>query len=240
MEDTQKQRYLAIASFGAMALFLTLAAKAYLWFYHTALYPPEPVSAELPASDPALAVWPQVARDLAEAKSLTVYSILPGSGETEPDPSPADDTRLFLGYPILGRAQVTSPERISRIAEELARGISFGDGFACFFPRHGVRAGLRDGRRIDLVICYSCARIEVYGARGEIQVQPGPSREVLDEALRAAGVDPNDPRLSLPWENRPSQSSPEHRGARRLHATIRPPQGTLKPAFTREKTWNGF
>jgi hypothetical protein len=204
MEDARKQRYAAITALGTMAVILILTWKTWLWFAGTVQSPPAPVGSALPEpTDPALMVWPQVARDLAQAESLTVYSIIPGqAGPASPD---ADDSQLFHGYPVLGRARVTSPKRIGRIAESLRRGVSFGAGFSCFFPRHGVRADLRDGRRIDLVICYSCDRIEIHGARGDLYVQPGPSRDALNGVLRAAGVDPNDPRLLLPWE-KPSRS----------------------------------
>ncbi|MFL6262528.1 MAG: hypothetical protein ACJ76Y_22755 [Thermoanaerobaculia bacterium] len=212
MEDAQKQRFAAIASLGVMAIILVLTAKTYLWFSSTVLSPPAPASTGLSeVLDAAPKAWPQVARDLAEAKSLTIYSILPGYASLPGADS--DDTRVFHGFPILGRARVTSLKRIGRIAESLTRGVSFGAGFSCFFPRHGVRADLRDGRRIDLVICYSCDRIEIHGARGDLYVQPGPSRDALNGVLRAAGVDPNDPRLLLPWEKPSGLSLP--RNARR-------------------------
>src|SRR4029077_19756369 len=103
----------------------------------------------------------------------------------------------FHDYLILGSARGTSSEKIARIVTSVVQGVSFQGSPMCFFPRQCVRATLRGGRQIDLVICYQCERIDVHGARQYLQVHPGRSKEALDDVLRSAGVDLKDPRLDL-------------------------------------------
>jgi hypothetical protein len=204
--EESRRSFSAILSVSAMALILALAAQAYRQFVHVVENPPAP-KAEPPAPNLAPVIWPEVARDLEGAVSLTVYSLSPGwishetwaSEEWKGKPS-------FHDYWVLGSAPVRSAKRVRPIVSHLTRGVrTEGSPMGCFNPRHGVRATLRDGRQIDLVICYSCDRIDVYGAREEILVHPGPSRETLDDVLRSAGIDLNDPRL-LPFLGAPGAS----------------------------------
>jgi hypothetical protein len=179
-----------------MVLILAFTVRTYNWFVDFNKNPPAPrESTEPPVSDPAPVIWPEVARDLGGAKSLTVYSLSPRGG---PGEAWAPEKPSFHEYLILGSARVTSPKKIARIVTNVAQGVSFQDSWPmCFLPRHGVQATLGDGRQIDLVICYQCERIDVYGARQHLQVHPGRSKETLDDVLRSAGVDLKDPRLDL-------------------------------------------
>ena len=190
MEETVRQRVLVIASLGTMALLIFLAAEAYSWF--TDLNESRPASAVVETPDPAPRIWPEVVKDLESAKSMTVYSLAPGwAGE---GPRTPDGLEIFHQYPILGSAPVKSPQRIRSLAKTLDQGVHFEDWAMCFFPRHGIRAELPDGRRIDLVICYQCGRMDVHGA-WETSVHPGqPSKAALDAILRSAGIDLDDPR----------------------------------------------
>lgn len=196
MEESRRS-FSAILSVSAMVLILALAVQAYRWFVDFNKNPPAPrESTAPPVSDPAPVIWPEVARDLGDAKSLTVYSLSPREGPREASEEEKGKTD-FHDHLILGSAQVTSPKKIARIVTSVVQGVSFQDSPMCFFPRHGVQATLRDGRQIDLVICYQCERIDVHGAREYVQVHPGPSKEALDGVLRSAGIDLKDPRLDL-------------------------------------------
>ncbi len=53
---------------------------------------------------------------------------------------------------------------ISAIQEIADAGRKWDSVFAsCFDPRHGLSAVLKDGRRIDFVICYDCSEVRLYG-----------------------------------------------------------------------------
>jgi hypothetical protein len=60
---------------------------------------------------------------------------------------------------------------------------------ACFNPRHGIRAS-REGKTIDLVICFECLQVYVYaeeGRQGSFLTTSSP-QPVFDQVLREAGV----------------------------------------------------
>jgi hypothetical protein len=202
MEETVRQRVSVVASIGMMALLIFLAAKAYSWFTgvnenrsaadsRETLAPPAPGS-----PNPALRIWPEVVKDLESAKSMTVYALIPalvGDGSRT-----RGGQEIFDHYPVLGSVEVKPPERIRGLAKTLTQEVRFGIAFLmCFLPRHGIRADLPDGRRIDLLICYQCDQIEIHGAR-EALVHPGPSKAALDEILGAAGIDLDDIRRQSP------------------------------------------
>jgi len=201
--EESRRSFSAILSVGAMVLILALAVWAYNWFVDFNKNPPAPreSTVEPPAPNRVPAIWPEVARDLGSAASLTLYSLSPRvisrwewatRLKGEPD---------FHDYLILGSAQVTSPKEAARIVTSVVQDVVVEDKtMMCFNPRHGAQVTLRDGRQIDLVICYQCDKIEVYGVHGEreyVQVHPGPSKEALDNVLLSAGVDLKDPRLDL-------------------------------------------
>ena len=130
--------------------------------------------------------WKEVADTLKTAKSLTVYSLAPDPlVGNEMISKELEGKSSFNSYLILSAAQVKSQAVIKDVVEKLIRGVSTNqDRAMCFFPRHGIRAPLEDGRWIDLVICYQCSQIEVSGAKGSATVHTSDiSREPLDRVL---------------------------------------------------------
>jgi hypothetical protein len=106
----------------------------------------------------------------------------------------------FHNFPIFGSARVTSKRAVQSIVASLVQGVEHAgdDLMGCFLPRHGVRALLKDGGRIDLVICYMCGYIQVHvpgespGKEKMLELTTAAeSRQQLNDVLRAAGVDLN-------------------------------------------------
>lgn len=131
-------------------------------------------------------------RILREAEQFTILTLKP---EPHPPSEAPPEGGLFHGYGITGQARIRDRDAQSAIVEAIATGIgrSRGAVAACFNPRHGVRAFHRD-RWVELVICYECLHMRVYGAaRGPSQVvlTADVSREILPlferEGLRVAG-----------------------------------------------------
>ncbi len=159
--------------------------------YHDDRPATPPVAQERPAALP-----PGVAEALGDTESLVIHLVglrrpkdLP-EGAPVP-PLPAD--RSFHDYEILGTARVSSPAQVEAIVASLLRGVESyqGEDFGCFLPRHGVRAKLRDGRTIDLSVCFHCQNMEVYvpGRPGETVNMYPLAMDLLNGALEAAGVD---------------------------------------------------
>jgi hypothetical protein len=101
---------------------------------------------------------------------LTLFSISPDGDEDDSRPGSVE---RFHGYPILG--QVVIKEDVKKtVVKELKSGIvektsaakaSSGDVYvlpSCWEPRHGLRFE-DDGAMIDLVICFHCESMHVYG-----------------------------------------------------------------------------
>jgi hypothetical protein len=138
---------------------------------------------------------PDVAAGLEDTESLVIYLV---GVRPQASAGQSGEEETFHGYTVFGSARVTSPRAVQSIIGSLLRGVEHqGEVMACFYPRHGVRASLRDGRQIDLVICYLCGYMRVYVARegmeptttmNEVRTADD-SRQPLNEVLRAAGVD---------------------------------------------------
>lgn len=126
--------------------------------------------------DAALAV-------LEQADRLELLSLNPDPPEEE---TPKDN---FHGFGVLGRTVLREEKDRQKVVAAVKKGI--GDsGFyvGCFNPRHGIRA-TRNGKTVDLVICFQCLNTRVY----EGKVQSGVptvrvAEPVLDKFLRDAGV----------------------------------------------------
>lgn len=123
---------------------------------------------------------------------VTVYALEPRRNELKGDEDPnhqlAQVTAAhFHQYPIL-KAQAVSD---AALATEVVRGVVEGmrrraSGYKCFDPRHGLRI-TRGGEHVDLVICYECELVEVWGLGGamlgEYHTTSGSSRRVMEKAL---------------------------------------------------------
>jgi len=70
----------------------------------------------------------------------------------------------FHEYTALRKTEITSREERAALLKALHNGISSSDGAvaACFNPRHGIHAILGE-KTVDLVICFECLQIRVYG-----------------------------------------------------------------------------
>jgi hypothetical protein len=174
--------------------------------------PAKPISKDLPP----YALPAGVAAALGETESLEIHlvGVRPrpaGLPEGAPVPQlPAD--RIFRDSEIFGTTRVSSPEQVEAVVASLLRGVENAqdEAIGCFLPRHGVRAKLRDGRNIDLSICFYCQNMKIYvpGQPVELVYTFADSRDRLNGALQAAGVDleqevasfmpPAAPRAALP------------------------------------------
>src|SRR5207248_10826161 len=102
-------------------------------------------------------------------------------------PEPAGKP-IFHGHRILGQTVIADPSVRSRLLTAFYDNVGRSDPGRCFNPRHGIRA-VRDGKTVDLLICFECWRVVVYDSRGEhdttISRIPQP---VFDRVLTAARI----------------------------------------------------
>ncbi|HEX6903938.1 MAG TPA: hypothetical protein VF789_29775 [Thermoanaerobaculia bacterium] len=189
-----------VLSIGIMAVLCAIALKTLLWFADPPSPPnhrEEPLVSEAIAKDvPPYTFPPGVAEDLRNARSLEVYLV-----GIRPDYS--DKGESFHNWPVFGSTRVTSSKAVESIVESLIRGVAYKEDepFGCFFPRHGISASLKDGRRIDLVICYHCRNMEVYTSEEPVEVYTlSDSRPLLNKTLQNAGVDLKQPVVSYMFE----------------------------------------
>lgn len=126
---------------------------------------------------------PDVLAALPDATSWTLLSIDPG-----PYKKTADE---FHGYPVLGRLPLSnSKATLNAIHEIVEAARNWDNSIAlCFWPRHGLSAILKDGRRVDFVICYECVQAKMFvdGEFGDIvhfgtkrtKISPAPLNDLL-------------------------------------------------------------
>ena len=99
----------------------------------------------------------------------------------------------FHGWKILGKTMVKDAAVRKEIVTALDKGIaeSDGNGAKCFDPRHGIRAQ-RDGKTVELVICFECGWVYVFSgekeARQGVAVTTGKPQTVFDKVLKEAEV----------------------------------------------------
>ena len=67
----------------------------------------------------------------------------------------------------MGKCQITDNKAKSELISAYYDGIT-GNNFqgACFNPRHGIRA-IKDGKSLDLVICFGCGHVQVIDGKSE-------------------------------------------------------------------------
>jgi len=97
--------------------------------------------------------------------------------------------KLFQGYRVLGRVKIKKGRERDELLQALHQSIKNSPLYYvyCFEPRHAIRTSI-GAQMADLVICFSCNRIEVYSpgnSRTSISVTAQTS---LDAALKRAGV----------------------------------------------------
>ena len=130
-----------------------------------------------------------------EVKSVTVYSLNPVRIEMPRGEFEADQYEEFVSkvsdqhfhqFPIL-KAVSSTDDRICReiVAAAVDGMRTRASGAKCFDPAHGVRIS-KGEQTMDLVICYECEMIEVWGEgyAGKHELTADSSREVLTRALQ--------------------------------------------------------
>lgn len=117
---------------------------------------------------------------LEESDEFILYS-LSAWGDMEKQP-------LFHNFPILGRKELTDPALKARLVNTLYRDLRRGGPeYSCFTPSHGLRA-VRGGRTIDVVICYSCGKVNFHenGVRDGYHSLGRDGQKVFEQAVREA------------------------------------------------------
>ena len=121
---------------------------------------------------------------LFNADRLTLLSLDP----KVPDEIPDD---AFHDWRVLGKTDILDIEARKKLVAGLKQGAEGWEGaFAgCFNPRHGIRVAHK-GKSIDLVICFECRAVHVFGGENkddQFQITDS-AQAVFDQSLRAAGV----------------------------------------------------
>ena len=97
----------------------------------------------------------------------------------------------FHGYRILSRVIISDKNTRQKLISALRQGMRESSAMAaCFNPRHGIHA-VRKGKQADLVICFECLHVELFGDAqsellGEFLVSRSP-QAFFDETLKARG-----------------------------------------------------
>lgn len=105
-----------------------------------------------------------VIRALREPDSFEILALDPISRkERDATEKPIAPEREFHGYEILGHAPLNDEVARGELVELVLRGVQESDGTvaACFNPRHGIRA-VKEGKVLDMLICYECLQIEIH------------------------------------------------------------------------------
>lgn len=115
-------------------------------------------------------------RKLLDADKLELFSLSPNyymfhrvkwpvPGQTPPEQPPEQPLaeQGFYGHKILGILTITHPKVRRQLARQLIENFHRpGATSECFDPHHGLRI-YDKGTTVDLVLCYSCGRMNTYG-----------------------------------------------------------------------------
>lgn len=96
--------------------------------------------------------------------------------------------KTFHGYRILNKTIVKDAKTRQMLIASLLQGIRENQGAiaACFNPRHGIHA-IHKGKRADLVICFECLQVQLFGdTTGEFLISRSP-QPVFDGVLQSGG-----------------------------------------------------
>jgi len=109
------------------------------------------------AEDRVKKAFPDEAREVLEKGDFEVLALV-----CEREPKAGEET--FHGYPVTKKIAVTGEER-SKLVLAIYKDVADGEGAAkCFDPHHAVHA-TKDGKTVDLVICFQCHQIEIHGVK---------------------------------------------------------------------------
>ncbi|MBA4065944.1 MAG: hypothetical protein C0501_19945 [Isosphaera sp.] len=129
---------------------------------------------------PGKALPESVVAVLEKAGEVTVYSL---AGEAEKGADAA-----WRGAKVLGKTAVKDDQRKAVVAAAAKAVAEGGQPARCFIPRHGLEA-THDGKTVALVICFECARVQVYDGDKLTSLTVSPSaQKALDGVLAAAKV----------------------------------------------------
>jgi len=119
---------------------------------------------------------------LDHSEKFILYSLL----EEPPDP---DENKLkFHDYVILGQIQVVAAQDRAELLAALYESAGKGEAAGCFVPRHGIHA-VRGNKTVDLLICFQCGHLHIYGEHGVYYTSITHSPlSVFDRTLSAKGV----------------------------------------------------
>ena len=97
----------------------------------------------------------------------------------------------FHGYEVIGKTVLEDKKACRQLLRAFSEGVddSTGAVAGCFNPRHGIR-DRHDGKTTELVICYECLSLQIYGPdryKGSVLTTQGPSA-LFNKVLRKAGV----------------------------------------------------
>ena len=134
---------------------------------------------------------------LLSCDSFTLYSLDPSTRLTTDDETPeqlhARRGRHFHKCRILGQTNVKDVATRARLVDALHQGMkgNWSFGIMCFSPHHGIRAQNKNGKYLDLVICFECQKIENHtntlAKIAGVNTTQEPL-EIFNQALKAAGV----------------------------------------------------
>jgi hypothetical protein len=114
-------------------------------------------------------------------------------------------SNTFHGFAILGSVRLADECTKTRLIADLVEGLLEPvTAASCFIPRHGVRAS-RQGRTVELVICFECNQARVYVERHQDWTTIGRKpKDVIIETLSEAGIpvspDPSTPNIQVPFQ----------------------------------------
>jgi hypothetical protein len=119
---------------------------------------------------------------LEAAEQFDLYSL---------NPEQRDEKEGFHGWKVLGKTTIKDAATRKQLIEAFKKSVADNKGMAafCFIPRHGIRL-TKDGKTLDLVICFQCMQVKDYvsetaGKGFLITASPQP---VFDKVLMDAGV----------------------------------------------------
>jgi hypothetical protein len=143
-----------------------------------AIQPISSLSEEKPASGEVArkenALPSEVRKILDKADRFVLLSLDPKLSEHQQD-KPSD--KFFHGYRVRRKIEIRTQKARDELSGALYEGIADWDGdiAMCFNPRHGIRANVGD-ETVDLVICFQCMSIQVYGKTdGEVFTTGSPA-----------------------------------------------------------------
>jgi hypothetical protein len=108
----------------------------------------------------------------------------------DPDHEAPKAKDQFHGWNVLGKVSITDRGEQATLRQALYQGVRENkDGMVagCFIPRHGLRV-TRDGKTVELVICFQCMSMQVFGVKTRSLLTTSSPANVFNEVLRDKGV----------------------------------------------------